>query len=90
MGEKGIMKPLIASQMAIVPALQMKWDHGTVNSIINGYYWLSERRIPRGVNKLLHKSGIPKGELGQCTSDQVVRGSWVTSQYDPRPMIRGS
>ncbi len=29
------------------------------------------------VTKLLYKSGIPIGELGQWTSDQVGRGSTV-------------
>jgi len=38
MGEKGIMTPLMVSQMVILPELQVKRDHDTVNGIINGYY----------------------------------------------------
>jgi len=41
MGEKGIMTPLMVSQMVIVSELPGKRDHGAVNGIINGYYWLS-------------------------------------------------
>jgi len=69
------MDPLTVSQMAILPGLETKWDHDAVNGIINGYYRLAGRRIRRRVTKSLHKSVMPKGELGQWTSDQVGRGS---------------
>ena len=77
--EKRIMNHLTVSQMAILSDVETKWDHDAVNGVINGYYWFTGRQIRRRVTKLLHKSGMPKGELGQWTSDQVrVPGFWFS------------
>jgi len=80
LGEKGVMSYLMVSQTAILPGMEAKWDHDTVNDIMNGYYRPSDRQSRRRVTKLLHKSVMPKGELGQWTSDQVGQESRVTTR----------
>lgn len=38
LGEKRVMNHLTASQRAILPGMETKWDHNAVNGIKNGYY----------------------------------------------------
>lgn len=74
------MNHLMVSQMAILPDLETKWDHDAVNGIINGYCRRTGRQIRGRMTKLLHKSVMPKGELGQWTSGQVGRESRFKTQ----------
>ena len=72
----------MVSKMAILYGLETKWDIGTINGIINGYYQLAGRRIRRMVAKLLHKSLMPIAQLGQCTSHQVGKGLMNMNKHE--------
>ncbi len=42
LGQKRVMNHLTVSKTAIISAMETKWDHDSVNGIINGYYWPAE------------------------------------------------
>ena len=51
LGEKRVMSHLMVSQTAILPDIETRWDHDTINGIIIGYYRSSERLGRRRVTK---------------------------------------